>query len=171
MASTAKKAASADNDQRQKSLEEPPKTVALDEMTKAKNSSSLSLQEEKDIADSTILEQFAADKTNFAEENCKLPKWLYKYLLFRFNLLDRTGERDIEFQSVFVKKPRRGSAFQLLLISFSYSSILFDYKIGDGVIDHEEFEYVLSEFGVSERMARQAFTIFTQVGQNICISK
>ena len=61
--------------------------------------------------------------------------------------------------------------FQLLLISFSYSSILFDYKIGDGVIDHEEFEYVLSEFGVSERMARQAFTIFTQVGQNICISK
>ena len=92
MASTAKKAASADNDQRQKSLEEPPKTVALDEMTKAKNSSSLSLQEEKDIADSTILEQFAADKTNFVEENTKLPKWLYKYLLFRFNLLDRTGE-------------------------------------------------------------------------------
>ena len=91
MASTAKKAASsADNDQRQKSLEEPPKTAALDEMTKAKNSS---LHEEKDIADSTILEQFAADdKTNFAEESTKLPKWLYKYLLFRFNLLDRTGE-------------------------------------------------------------------------------
>merc|ERR550539_819288 len=90
-------------------------------MTKAKNSS---LHEEKDIADSTILEQFAADdKTNFVEESTKLPKWLYKYLLFRFNLLDRTG---------------------------------------DGVIDHEEFEYVLSEFGVSERMARQAFTIFTQ---------
>lgn len=37
----------------------------------------------------TILEQFAADKTNF--ENTKLPKWLYKYLVFRFNLLDRTG--------------------------------------------------------------------------------
>ena len=120
MASTAKKAASADNDQRQKSLEEPPKTAALDEMMKAKNSSSLSLQE-KDIADSTILEQFAADKTNFVEENTKLPKWLYKYLLFRFNLLDRTGERDIEFQSVFVKKSRSGSAFQLSLISFSYS--------------------------------------------------
>ena len=34
---------------------------------------------------------------------------------------------------------------------------------GDGLIDHEEFEYVLSEFGVSERNARQAFTIFTQV--------
>ncbi len=31
------------------------------------------------------------------------------------------------------------------------------------MIDHEEFEYVLSEFGVSERTARQAFTIFTQV--------
>ena len=116
------------NDQRQESPEEPLKT-ASDEMTKASlsngldSSSSRSLQAEKDIADSTILEQFAADKTNFVE-NTKLPKWLYKYLLFRFNLLDRTG---------------------------------------DGVIDHEEFEYVLSEFGVSERVARQAFTIFTQV--------
>ena len=37
--------------------------------------------------------------------------------------------------------------------------------LGDGVIDHEEFEYVLSEFGVSERVARQAFTIVTQVSQ------
>ena len=34
---------------------------------------------------------------------------------------------------------------------------------GDGIIDNEEFEYVLSEFGVSEKTARQAFTIFTQV--------
>lgn len=117
---------SADNGQ--KSPEESLKT-ASDEMTKAKDSlsnglnSSISLKaSENNIADSTILEQFAADKTNFVE-NTKLPKWLYKYLLFRFNLLDRTG---------------------------------------DGIIDHEEFEYVLSEFGVSERVARQAFTIFTQ---------
>ena len=46
----------------------------------------------KDIAEPTILEQFAADKSNFEEqENCRLPKWLYKYLVFRFNLLDRVG--------------------------------------------------------------------------------
>ena len=48
----------------------------------------------KEIAEPqpTILEQFAADKSNFEElENSKLPKWLHKYLLFRFNLLDRTG--------------------------------------------------------------------------------
>merc|ERR1712117_844669 len=56
-------------------------------------------------------------------EETKLPKWLYKYLVYRFNLLDRTG---------------------------------------DNIIDNEEFEYVLSEFGVSERTARQAFTIFTE---------
>ncbi len=43
----------------------------------------------EDIAEPTILEQFAADKANF--EETKLPKWLYKYLVFRFNLLDRTG--------------------------------------------------------------------------------
>ena len=104
--------------------------MASDKMTKAKDSLVDGSFQEKDIADSTILEQFAiADKTNFVE-NSKLPKWLYKYLLFRFNLLDRTG---------------------------------------DGVIDHEEFEYVLSEFGVSERTARQAFTIFTQVGQQFLI--
>ena len=47
----------------------------------------------KDIAEPTILEQFAADKSNFEEqENCRLPKWLYKYLVFRFNLLDRVGK-------------------------------------------------------------------------------
>ena len=46
----------------------------------------------KDIAEPTILEQFAADKSNFEEqESSKLPKWLYKYLVFRFNLLDRVG--------------------------------------------------------------------------------
>ena len=46
----------------------------------------------KDIAEPTILEQFAADKSNFEEqENSKLPKWLHKYLVFRFNLLDRVG--------------------------------------------------------------------------------
>ena len=37
------------------------------------------------------------------------------------------------------------------------------FPSGDGVVDNEEFEYVLSEFGLSERVARQAFTIFTEV--------
>ncbi|XP_023349795.1 calexcitin-2 isoform X1 [Eurytemora carolleeae] len=52
-----------------------------------------------------------------------LPSWLHEYLVFRFDLLDRTG---------------------------------------DGRIDTEEYEYVLSEFGIRERDARQAFLIFTQ---------
>ena len=37
----------------------------------------------------TVLEKFANDDTNI--EETFLPKWLYKYLVFRFNLLDRTG--------------------------------------------------------------------------------
>ena len=37
------------------------------------------------------------------------------------------------------------------------------FATGDGIIDNEEFEYVLSEFGCSERVARQAFTIVTKV--------
>ena len=47
--------------------------------------------------------------------------------------------------------------------------ILFTFA-GDGVIDHEEFEYVLSEFGVSERMARQAFNMVTQVSLHSFVS-
>ena len=84
------------------------------------------LNDEGDVVDKkedkTVLEQFASIPA-MVDDSC-LPKWLFKYLVFRFNLLDRTG---------------------------------------DNVIDNEEFEYVLSEFGVSPRTARQAFTIFTQV--------
>ena len=50
----------------------------------------------EDIAELTILEQFAAAETSNFEETqpdyCRLPKWLYKYLVFRFNLLDRVGK-------------------------------------------------------------------------------
>ncbi len=74
------------------------------------------------MAKETVLEKFASHGTRV--DDSRLPKWLYKYLVFRFNLLDRTG---------------------------------------DSVIDNEEFEYVLTEFGVSPRTARQAFTIVTQV--------
>ncbi len=38
----------------------------------------------------TVLEQFASQRTLL--DQSRLPKWLYKYLVFRFNLLDRTGE-------------------------------------------------------------------------------
>jgi hypothetical protein len=108
-------------------------------------------EEEKDIAEPTILEQFAADKANF--EDTKLPKWLYKYLVFRFNLLDRTGAFYISIPCCKTSKKNKSSS----------NSTTCYWFLGDSVIDHEEFEYVLSEFGVSERTARQAFTIFTQV--------
>ena len=37
----------------------------------------------------TVLEQFASHETR--ADDSMLPKWLYKYLVFRYNLLDRTG--------------------------------------------------------------------------------
>ena len=37
-------------------------------------------------------EDVALDDTEEEENYCKLPKWLYKYLVFRFNLLDRLQE-------------------------------------------------------------------------------
>ena len=39
----------------------------------------------------------------------------------------------------------------------------FSFILGDNVIDVEEFSYVLSEFECSEKTAKQAFLIFTQV--------
>ena len=35
-------------------------------------------------------------------------------------------------------------------------------RVGDGIIDNEEYEYVLSEFRIKEKDARQAFLIFSQ---------
>ena len=54
-----------------------------------------------------------------------LPGWLHEYLTYRFDLLDRTG---------------------------------------DGEIDTDEYQYVLSEFGIRERDTKQAFQIFSQHG-------
>ena len=34
-------------------------------------------------------------------------------------------------------------------------------RVGDGVIDTEEYEYVLSEFGMKEKDSKQAFLIFS----------
>ena len=34
-------------------------------------------------------------------------------------------------------------------------------RVGDGVIDTEEYEYVLSEFGIKEKDSKQAFLIFS----------
>ena len=50
-------------------------------------------KDKEDNQPKSILEQFASDDTNVNEDSCKLPGWLYKYLVFRFNLLDRTGEQ------------------------------------------------------------------------------
>ena len=46
----------------------------------------------------------------------------------------------------------------------NYLRFRFDLldRVGDGIIDQEEYEYVLSEFGLKEKDARQAFLIFTQ---------
>ena len=54
-------------------------------------------KEEKDasVEPETVLEMFAADHQAAAAvhlDESKLPKWLFKYLVFRFILLDRTGE-------------------------------------------------------------------------------
>ncbi len=40
-----------------------------------------------------MLEQFAAaqETEGHPEDGSNLPKWLYMYLVYRFNLLDRTG--------------------------------------------------------------------------------
>ena len=58
-------------------------------------------------------------------EDTILPTWLHDYLTYRFDLLDRTG---------------------------------------DGEIDSEEFEYVLTEFGIRGKDSKQAFEIFSQHG-------
>ena len=44
-----------------------------------------------------------------------------------------------------------------------FPSFRFDLldRVGDGVIDTEEYEYVLSEFGIKERDSKQAFLIFS----------
>ncbi|XP_040577651.1 sarcoplasmic calcium-binding proteins I, III, and IV [Lepeophtheirus salmonis] len=83
------------------------------------------LQSEDELLDELDNEEDGTDESRWADflNKTKLPLWLYKYFLFRFNLLDRTG---------------------------------------DNIIDSEEFEYVLSEFGVKERNAKQAYVIFSK---------
>ena len=66
--------------------------------------------------------RFEETKINESLDSTILPTWLYDYLRFRFDLLDR---------------------------------------VGDGIIDTEEYEYVLSEFNIKERDSRHAFLIFS----------
>lgn len=91
-------------------------------------------------------------------DDTNLPKWLYKYLLYRFDLLDRTGRLCKAIQYKHVKFPETFDFLPPLPYTHTHT--------GDNIIDNEEFEYVLSEFGVGERTSRQAFTIFTQVRIN-----
>jgi len=71
------------------------------------------------------IEDFIQDASERVVEEMDtiLPHWLHEYLVFRFDMLDRTG---------------------------------------DGLIDTEEYEYVLSEFGIKEKDARRAFMLFTE---------
>ena len=50
-------------------------------------------EEDEEEMEPSALEMFAADKSDY--ESTILPKWLYKYLVFRFNLLDRTGKTNM----------------------------------------------------------------------------
>lgn len=62
-------------------------------------------------------------KSKDQNEPVKLPDWLDKYMEYKFNLLDRTG---------------------------------------NGCVDIEEYEYVMSEFGVPPKDAKNAFIMFSQ---------
>ncbi|ESP02587.1 hypothetical protein LOTGIDRAFT_237907 [Lottia gigantea] len=64
----------------------------------------------------------SAQNTNENGSGMKIPGWLEKYIEYKFNLYDRTG---------------------------------------DGVVDLEEYEYVLSDFGVPPKDARAAFLMFS----------
>ncbi|XP_025081931.1 calexcitin-2-like isoform X2 [Pomacea canaliculata] len=63
-----------------------------------------------------------AEQKNKVDTENKIPDWLQRYVEYKFNLYDRTG---------------------------------------DGVIDTEEFEYVLSDFGVSSKDARTCYLLFS----------
>ena len=80
------------------------------------------LGQEREEEDKAKWANFEAVKDSQVVESTILPSWLYDYLRFRFDLLDR---------------------------------------VGDGVIDTEEYQYVLSEFGIKERDSKQAFLIFS----------
>ncbi len=93
-------AAKAKRDAKKKAQKEAEKAAAQKgefdpntEQQLGENGEGTTEEEGEEIAEPTILEQFAADKANF--EETKLPKWLYKYLVFRFNLLDRTGKKKL----------------------------------------------------------------------------
>ena len=72
-----------------------------------------------------VEEKWKARKVVPLPDDTILPGWLHEYLTYRFDLLDRTG---------------------------------------DGEIDMDEYQYVLSEFGIRERDTKQAFQIFSQHG-------
>ncbi|XP_052250385.1 calexcitin-2-like isoform X2 [Dreissena polymorpha] len=67
------------------------------------------------------LEQLKKRKDDVTTEP-SLPVWLEKYIEYKFNLLDRTG---------------------------------------NGFVDVEEYEYVMAEFGIPPKQARNAFTMFS----------
>ncbi|KAL5020394.1 hypothetical protein ScPMuIL_003286 [Solemya velum] len=69
-----------------------------------------------------------ASKERVPDPEAVVPEWLEKYIEYKFNLYDRTG---------------------------------------DGRIDVDEFEYVLSDFGVPSREAKNAFLMITENNEKV----
>ena len=67
-----------------------PKELSKEVKNESKEETAASAKEPE-----TVLEMFAANDQAAAAvhlDESKLPKWLFKYLVFRFILLDRTGK-------------------------------------------------------------------------------
>ncbi|XP_076438886.1 calexcitin-2-like [Babylonia areolata] len=70
----------------------------------------------------SLAEERKEKKGGEGDNTNRIPDWLERYVEYKFNLYDRTG---------------------------------------DGVIDADEFEYVLSDFGVPSKDARSCFLLFS----------
>ena len=91
------------------------------------------------------------DEDEDLETDLESPEWLEKYIKYKFDLLNRTGESR-QMQDEF----KNGWKYYINNYGFIY------VRSGDGVIDIDEFEYVLSGFDISSRDARTAFIMMTQ---------
>ena len=69
--------------------------LKLDKNETLKEKTKETMTEETEKKDETVLEMFASSDSQVAYlDESKLPKWLFKYLVFRFILLDRTGTKN-----------------------------------------------------------------------------
>jgi hypothetical protein len=73
-------------------------------------------------------EDVALEDQEEEENYCKLPKWLYKYLVFRFNLLDRL--QDILTPDFSTPSFNSGLLIPRLLCPRIFKHELFTYTFG-----------------------------------------